>query len=180
MSNKANVQSFRVRMKERIVKAMGGSCCICNYSKCNSALALHHLDPTQKDFSISEIRANFVSWELIVNELRKCILLCHNCHSEVHAGITLIPVEPKRFDERYVDYKELEKVRYYCTCGSEKKRQARTCGGNICLENSHSNFDWSKYDLIEMVKTMTNVKIAKLLGLSETAVRKRKKKLNIL
>ena len=45
----------------------------------------HHLDPELKDFGISG-NANR-SWDKIQVELDKCVLLCANCHSEVHAGI---------------------------------------------------------------------------------------------
>ena len=50
---------------------MGGSCVCCGYKKCDAALALHHLDPNEKDFSLGSIRANCKSWAEIVEELRK-------------------------------------------------------------------------------------------------------------
>lgn len=177
MQNSDRVKSFRVRMKERIVNSMGGKCCVCGYNKCNNALALHHLNPSEKEFSISKIRANFVSWEKVVSELKKCVLVCHNCHSEIHAGIISVPENAAKFNEEYSDYKSLEKIIYYCKCGKEKKKQSKTCGDSNC----HSKrFDWSNVDLENLCKSMTNVEIARLLGISETAVRKRKKKLNIL
>ena len=42
----------------------------------------HHLDPTQKDFSISK---NVLVFDKIKNELDKCIVLCSNCHRREHA-----------------------------------------------------------------------------------------------
>ena len=38
----------------------------------------------QKDFSLSSTRANPKNWDSIVKELKKCILLCSNCHKEHH------------------------------------------------------------------------------------------------
>ena len=52
-----------------------------DYDKCMSALEFHHLDPKEKDFSIS---TNIKSLDLIKKELDKCILLCANCHREEH------------------------------------------------------------------------------------------------
>lgn len=53
----------------------------CGYSKCIEALEFHHLDPTEKEFEISDRR----SWEALTAELDKCILLCANCHREYHS-----------------------------------------------------------------------------------------------
>lgn len=54
----------------------------CGYKKNSAALCFHHTDPNQKDFNIAEIsktvKAN------IKEEIRKCELLCHNCHMEEH------------------------------------------------------------------------------------------------
>lgn len=80
---------------------MGGKCNICNYNKCQDSLICHHLDPSKKDFALGKIRANPISWDKIVVELRKCVLLCHNCHAEVHENLTGIPENAKTFNEDY-------------------------------------------------------------------------------
>ncbi len=48
-------------------------------------LAFHHLDPTKKDFTLSSV--TWMREELIQAEIAKCVVICHNCHSRVHAGI---------------------------------------------------------------------------------------------
>ena len=53
-------------------------------------MTFHHLDPAQKDFGLS-VRGLTRSWEKMRAELDKCVLLCANCHSEVHDGITQLP-----------------------------------------------------------------------------------------
>lgn len=65
---------------------------LCGYDKCREALDFHHLDPTQKIFGLS-VKGLTRSWEKIRNEIDKCILLCANCHREIHAGIAQLPVE---------------------------------------------------------------------------------------
>lgn len=62
---------------------MGGKCEICGYDKCLVALEAHHVDPSTKDFSISDV----ASLDRIERELEKCVLLCANCHREVHDGL---------------------------------------------------------------------------------------------
>ena len=71
----------RTELKERAVAYLGGKCKLCPYDRCLAALEFHH--PGQKDFEISSKS----SWEAIVPELDKCVLLCSNCHREVHAGL---------------------------------------------------------------------------------------------
>jgi len=68
----------------------GGKCMICGYTKYPGSLDFHHLDPKQKEFGIS-VRGLTRSWEKIRKEIDKCILVCANCHREIHAGITQLP-----------------------------------------------------------------------------------------
>ena len=50
-----------------------------------SCMDFHHLDPTQKDFSISNALYKLhYTRELILAELEKCIVLCANCHRIFH------------------------------------------------------------------------------------------------
>jgi hypothetical protein len=61
MSNQSkNVISWRNRTKERIIQSFGGSCGICGYKKCQRSLDLHHLDPNEKDFSLSAKTVSFL------------------------------------------------------------------------------------------------------------------------
>lgn len=86
MSRKDIVSKIRNRIKKKAVDLMGGKCKICGYDKCVQALHFHHLDPKEKDFNISESS----SWKEAKKELRKCIMVCGNCHSEIHYGIIKI------------------------------------------------------------------------------------------
>jgi hypothetical protein len=90
-----------------MVQAMGGKCNCCGYDACVSALAFHHLNPSEKDLSFGAIRGSPRNWLAIVEELRKCILVCHNCHSEIHAGHREWPEIRSYFDESFVDYKNI-------------------------------------------------------------------------
>lgn len=73
----------RQKIKEMSVEYKGGSCQKCGYDKYIGALEFHHLDPNEKDFLISK-KGHCASWEKVKKELDKCILVCANCHREVH------------------------------------------------------------------------------------------------
>ena len=88
--NIAAVTKRRKKLKIMSIQLKGGKCIFCGYSKYVGALELHHLDPSKKDFSLS-VRGLTRSWEKIQSELDKCILVCANCHRELHVGILQIP-----------------------------------------------------------------------------------------
>jgi hypothetical protein len=79
-----HVVAWRQRAKKRAVEYKGGKCQACGYCRCIRALKFHHLDPDKKDFAISSVSR---SWEVIRKELDKCILVCGNCHDEIHDGL---------------------------------------------------------------------------------------------
>jgi 5-methylcytosine-specific restriction endonuclease McrA len=90
-----NIQAVtkrRRKLREMAKEYKGGKCMICGYSKYKGALDFHHLDPSKKNFGIS-VRGLTRSWDKIKAELDKCILVCANCHRELHAGILQLPKE---------------------------------------------------------------------------------------
>jgi len=80
--NYAHVKDFRVRIKERAVEYKGGKCVICGYDRCIKALEFHHVNPEEKDFTLGS-NTN-IAWEKVRKEIEKCILVCANCHREIH------------------------------------------------------------------------------------------------
>jgi hypothetical protein len=93
-----HVKAWRKRVKAMLVQAFGGQCGCCNYSSCVEALEFHHPDPRSKDLGISSWNAA-ASFRRIGEEASKCVMLCANCHREVHAGVRDIPSSIRRFDE---------------------------------------------------------------------------------
>ncbi len=73
-----------------VVKYKGGKCVICGYDKSVEALEFHHIDEKKKLFGISG-QGLTRSWERVRKEADKCILLCANCHRELHAKIVQLP-----------------------------------------------------------------------------------------
>jgi len=81
----SRVVSYRQRLKQRAIEAKGGCCQICGYARATRSLHFHHLDPKQKDFGVG--CGSAPSWAKVQEELKKCVLLCANCHGEVHEGL---------------------------------------------------------------------------------------------
>ena len=72
----------RIKKKKELIDRLGGKCSICGYCKNFKALCFHHKDPSIKKFSIAE---NILKkWEEVKEEVKKCELICSNCHIELH------------------------------------------------------------------------------------------------
>ena len=84
---KQAVAKRRRKLKSMVVEYKGGKCIICGYKKYTGAFDLHHLDRSKKEFGLS-MRGLTRSWEKTKAEADKCILVCANCHREIHGGIT--------------------------------------------------------------------------------------------
>jgi 5-methylcytosine-specific restriction endonuclease McrA len=83
--NRSNaVVKWRQDKKVKLVEYKGGCCQVCEYKKSIGALEFHHIDPNQKDFTIS---SKSYAYERLKREVDKCVLLCSNCHIEVHEEI---------------------------------------------------------------------------------------------
>lgn len=85
------VAKRRRKIKSLAIEYKGGKCQICRYKKYQGALELHHVKG-KKEFGIGE-KGYTRSWEKVKSELDKCILVCSNCHREIHGGIVQLPKE---------------------------------------------------------------------------------------
>lgn len=169
------VKRWRHNLKHKIVEGFGGRCMCCGYDKCESALELHHIDPSEKEFSFGHIMANPRAFETLLAEIRKCVLVCSNCHREIHSGITCCPTpiefkepakeEPDRYDECPI-------------CGGKKPIMQRTCSRK-CAARIRTQIPWETIDLQAELKVSSVTEIADKMGISTTAVYKRMKKLGI-
>lgn len=83
---KCPITAMRIARKALLLSWFNSKCQLCSYNKCPRNLAFHHLDPAQKASPLN-VSACQAALPKILMELIKCVLLCNNCHGEVHAGL---------------------------------------------------------------------------------------------
>ena len=81
---KRAVSKRRKKIRDMAVEYKGGKCNLCGYSKCLDALEFHHLNIEKKEFGLSQAGLTR-SWSRVKGEIEKCILVCSNCHRELHS-----------------------------------------------------------------------------------------------
>lgn len=172
-----NQDSRGLIRKLQLIEDKGGKCNRCGYNKNISALDFHHTDPLNKEFSLDKRTLGNTSMERILEEAKKCELLCANCHREEHnpeasmdnmiqfKNDNIINFNPKTFNPDYVPEKN------YCECGSEISYGAKRC--RKCFLKSRQVVDRpTKEELLELIKTTPFTTIAKQFGVSDNAIRK--------
>ena len=81
--NYYRVKLIRQERKIAAIAYKGGKCELCGYNKCIASLDFHHKLSTKKSFALSDSR-QYLKWSKVLKELDKCLLVCANCHREIH------------------------------------------------------------------------------------------------
>ena len=88
----------RVEWMKFLESIMDLSCALCGYNRCINALVFHHIKPSKDNVSVGKMIATQAPTERskgkVLNEIKKCVLLCSNCRKEVLAGDREI-IEPQ-------------------------------------------------------------------------------------
>ncbi len=106
----ARAKAFRQRLKNRLDEYKFLSGC-CNCDECEPVcLDFHHVNPDDKVSEIGNVLFQ-KSIRLLAIEIRKCILLCSNCHRKFHAGKIDCQNKPLcEVDEKFFDVVRTVKV----------------------------------------------------------------------
>jgi hypothetical protein len=163
------VDKRRRLLKIKAIEYKGGACCKCGYNKCIPALEFHHIDPAGKDFALSA-DGHTRSWQEIKDELDKCILVCANCHREIHdAQINkpkIIEVVKVKIEKTCLD---CEKTFSVIPSDSDRKYCSQECYKNSTRKIKERP---SKEQLLEELKTTSYTQLGKKYGVSDNAIRK--------
>lgn len=85
--NKAEWQRHRRQeYKRKILKIKEniGACMYCGYDEHFEILQFHHRVKEDKSFSFSVGNLGNMKWDRVLKEIKKCDLLCPNCHNWLH------------------------------------------------------------------------------------------------
>ena len=88
--------------KIKLVAMRGNKCEVCGFVGGDPRLyEFHHLSPSLKSFTLSR-RPKGTSWPDVLLELSKCVMLCPNCHRQIHLGQLTVSREAldRLMDER--------------------------------------------------------------------------------
>jgi hypothetical protein len=177
MSQSKDVSNYRRNRKLNLIKVLGGKCQICGFNLFPAALEFHHEDPTQKEYGVAT-KGTCHNLEADLNEIKKCFLLCANCHRGVHSGFYSNPKE-KVFDENIANEliqnrnQQNEKTINYCVdCGKEIDRGATRCV--ICqgIKNRKVSNRPTREELKQLIRNYPFVQIGRQFGVSDNTIRK--------
>lgn len=179
-NNSMNVANSIRNRREKLRQIFGSKCCICGYDKVQTALEFHHINPAEKKFAISQSDSVTASLEDQLKEVRKCILVCANCHRGIHQGQVAVPANWHSLfnegiaQEIWTEHQALmSKTRHYCQrCGKEITRWAdkycTDCGHYMQRRCERPDRDTLK----ELIRTTPFVTIGSAYGVTDNAVRK--------
>lgn len=105
--------AIRQAYKKELVKLMGGECFLCGFKGHQAVFDLHHVEPSEKVFSISA-QGYTRGWKKVLEEAKKCVLLCKNCHAVHHAKeeeLDFSKFQNKKIEERIRFIEEKEKTK---------------------------------------------------------------------
>lgn len=166
-----NVTKFRQKRKQDLVYVHGNRCAICGYDKCIGALQFHHINPQDKQFGLSSGICH--SWEQDIEESKKCILVCANCHAEIHNGII-----EEELHSSFNESKYLEKSQEL----SIEQHKCKRCGKSITTGATYCRECWSflnrkkerpnREELKQKIRFLSFSEIGREYEVSDNAIRK--------
>ena len=177
MGNVQAVTDFRKRRKENLIRVLGSCCCLCGYNKCIGALEFHHVEPENKKYQLSSGNCHKIEDDL--EEAKKCILVCANCHREIHTTDIYQNVDLWKYQIYNDDFANslLVKEQEECKCSNCGKIISRYSKSGMCsscvqigkrkVENRPS-----REELKKLIREMPFTKIAELYNCTDNAVRK--------
>lgn len=176
-SNSQSVSDYRRKRKMDLLQVAGNKCNLCGYNKAVSALEFHHIDPSQKNYGIaSKGTCHSIQKDLL--ELKKCILVCSNCHREIHENqYSQQDLWEKQFyDEEYANkLTTLKKdIILYCSqCGTQITHDSKTgmCAKCVAVISRKCERP-SRDEMKQLLQKYSFTELGRMFNVSDNSVRK--------
>jgi hypothetical protein len=106
-----NKQPRRIAYKKLMLDYLKTTkCSACGYSKCLACLEFHHVDSSDKIFQLSKMKGFSKGLpNNVKDELDKCVVLCSNCHHDIHFNITRFAENNESIITKSKNIKEINK-----------------------------------------------------------------------
>lgn len=188
------VSTRRWKSKMELIELLGGKCEDCGFNGHPASLEFHHRNPSEKSFELS---GNKLLIKERYEEVKKCKLLCANCHAPYHVNETIrrifaqemaskstiskIPMPSKEELYKMVSETPMNKIAKFFGVGDKtikkwadefgidpKDYWAIRSGYNYRAESGSRP---TKEDLLKMVQTKTLAKIGRELGVNPRTIK---------
>lgn len=90
-----NVEAAYRTEKREIVNGIKRQCVVCGYDRCKKALDFHHVTDDKEDGIAAMVMSKEHTIDELMLELKKCVVLCSNCHREHHDGLIDVTDYPR-------------------------------------------------------------------------------------
>ena len=167
------------RRKANLISIFGGKCCICGFNDFQEALEFHHVNPEEKEFGLSASSATTKSLEKQIAEVKKCILVCANCHRGIEYNRLSVPDNWRSFFNEDIaqqlldeNYRIKHKEKHYCQrCGQEVWSGSTYC--TDCKNFLSRTIERpSRDELKALIREKPFTAIATIYGVTDNAIRK--------
>lgn len=169
------ITQFRQKRKRDLITLYGGKCSLCGYDKSIKALEFHHIKPQDKKYALGTGNCHKLQDDL--TEAKKCLLVCANCHREIHDGFYN---DVNLFDYQKIDNQiEIKKLSIskdlFCKdCGVQITIYSKSGYCNSCAQKHRAKVQNkpSREELKSLIRTLPFLKIATIYNVSDNAIRK--------
>lgn len=169
------ITQFRQKRKKDLIALYGNKCSLCGYSKSIKALEFHHIKPQDKKYALGTGNCHKLQDDLA--EAKKCLLVCANCHREIHDGLYN---NVNLFDYQKIDNQvKIEKLsiskKLFCKdCGTQITIYSESGYCNSCVQKHRAKVQNkpNREELKSLIRTFPFLKIAAMYNVSDNAIRK--------
>ena len=169
------VVNYQRRRKKDLITIFGGRCLLCGFDSFQEALEFHHVNPEEKEFSLGSVK----NLEDQLTELKKCVMLCSNCHKGVHGGYYSLPENwQSSYNEEVanslkaaLESRKSKTVHLCKRCGKEISKNGVYCKECYALLQRKADRP-SREELKSLIREKPFTQIGQLYGVTDNAIRK--------